>query len=442
MFKTTFQTKDLDLVIDLANKMQDPLIVKTRAIDLANCDPVFSMGHSWRDLSLADGYPSLVLFYSTLHTHFPNDKWDFTAHRYIQKIVESIEKDPVFDFSLFSGLTGVLYAISAASCDNTRYQNLTHQLKAILIPSIQKYYFEPLKQEIESGMPSPFYRYDLIQGIVGVGIYLLSEIQTPDFQPTLLSLIQLLIQRIEPFTVHGVKVPGWYLPSEFQLNEKDKTNFPKGCFNLGMAHGCTGILAFLSIAYLKGIDCPSLKEAIQNLASWIQSKAFLDQGELTWQDHMSWDEVVHHTHTSTSTKKMAWCYGKPGILMSLYLAGRSLNDASLLKYAQDHYLEIFLLPVTRWHLRGPTFCHGLAGLYTMTEQMASYTQNSELKNQALRIKEKMVDFYNCHVPFGFKDVEESSYDRSGLLNGAVGIALSLLDTKGHFNWKVPFLISV
>src|SRR5690606_31295204 len=100
-----------------------------------------------------------------------------------------------------------------------------------------------------------------------------------------------------------------------------------------------------------------------------------------------------------------------------------------------------------WMLNSPTICHGYAGLLTVVQAMYKDTGNLKYRECVDRLMEIVLSFYEENSVFGFKDVnyldkndkgiyERVREDRIGLLQGSIGVTLSLLTaTRGpRTNW--------
>ncbi len=357
-------------------------------------------------LSLTHGYPGLVLLFAHLDRVYPEDGFDRVCHDYILKIKETIEKEGVKDLSLFGGLAGCCYAIQQASRDGTRYQKLLTKLNSVVF-----------ERKISQNLPCPAEMYDLVSGVIGLGVYALHYLDHFPFVSDALQFCVKLTQKIE---WKGHLIPGWYVPHEFQFTDHEKQNYPEGNFDQGLAHGVSGVLAFLSIALLGGAEVKHQREAIEIIAGWLISKK---KGETYWTDRISFEEEVGRKPSRDASFLMdAWCYGTAGVARSLYLAGTALQSPSLQKLASDAFLSIFSRDFS---LLEKTFCHGIAGLLAITQLMAHDTQIQELKDWSIRLKEKLsFDEENPGLP-------------PGLLSGLSGILLTLLPyEKGRFTWAL------
>lgn len=440
---------------EIAYRMSDPEKVVELVSLPSNINPSTSQ-LSWMPLSLSHGYPGLLLLFATLDQCFPEDNWDKISHQYVLKIKEVIEKEGVSDFSIFGGLSGVCFAIEQASRKKTRYQKLLGNLENYLIEGVKKDFFPLLEEKIFLGLPARMDTYDAISGVTGIGSYFLRDKASASGMTFIKKIIELLIGLCRDIRVGGQLVPGWYVPSHFQFLQHDKKIYPKGNFNLGLAHGATGILAFLSICLLNGIELPGQTETIEKIARWLQVNKRVNQWGDYWVDHIAFEKQADHSDSPFIYD--AWCYGSAGVVRALYLAGKALDAPEILQTAQSGFNAIEnRIQQEMSGLNSPTFCHGYAGLLLMTYLMSRDLNSpswSQLRDQLLQ---KLFSFYRETYPFGFKDFEPLfgdqfilnqldqakmiEIDKVGVLEGVSGILLSLISCiSNKTDWALPFLI--
>ncbi|MFI5343474.1 MAG: lanthionine synthetase C family protein [Chlamydiales bacterium] len=432
----------------IAEPMRNPEWVKSIVLSKSNLnpDPLFDQSY-WSDVSLASGYPGVLLLLVELDSRFPDERWDAAIHAHILKIKESIESFGISYFPLYGGLTGVCFSLQQASKNGTRYQSLIATLNAYLIDKIAPHYLFPLQKNLDAFQPSPPALYDVVQGIVGIGVYALLNFNQPAFRDLAIQIIRLLIALTHPIKITDNIVPGWYTPLVYQFLEKDKKLYPAGNFNLGLAHGAPGILAFLSVALLHGVEIQGQREAMQRVVDWLYNYRSEKDHHVFWQARISFEEQISGIREEISFfPRDAWCYGTPGVARSLFLAGKALENEELKMFAFRAFLTIFDRDRSQWHLPGPTLCHGISGLLMITRQMAQDTQSSELHEKTSFLKKILLEYYQPQYPFGFRDLEPSKngknieIDKAGFLEGAAGTLLSLIDDPCS-NWYAPLLIS-
>lgn len=443
----------VQLVKELADRMRDPDAVIKTILDPKNRnnDPPHSFAtyNYWSDLSLAGGSPGVLLLLSELDRLFPDEKWDAAAHAYVLRIKAAIEMEGVSSLSLYGGLTGVCFALQKASRESTRYKKLIASLNSYLVPEIEKQFFIPLQNNLRNGQPSDAGLYDAIVGLSGIGIYGLNNLSNEPLRVLTERCISLLVDFTQPLEVNKRTLPGWYLPSSMQFLDEDKLRYPKGNFNLGLAHGIPGVLAFLSIASLRGVIVKGQKEAIERVSGWIKDHRRKYRESFFWKSMISYEEeIVGRSSDEKFSGRDAWCYGSPGVTSSLLLAGKALEDKQLQTFTLESFSTIFKRTYEERHLPGPTFCHGIAGLLKITQTMAQAQPNQELENQKKMLIQELLSYYSPMHPFGFQDMEPCKsggyvgIDQAGLLEGASGILLTLLSLHTASSWwDAPFLIS-
>jgi hypothetical protein len=375
---------------------------------------------------------------------FPHEKWAHAIYAHVVKIKESLETEGITALGLFGGISGICFAMRHISQNGERYQKMLASLDRYLIEKLEEELFPALEQHFEAKIPPAMRLYDLIQGITGIGVYASTSKQ---LFPILEKILHLLVQLRHPIEFKGKKVPGWFLSPEdpYLINQREK--YPNGNINLGLAHGITGVLGFLSITALKGIEVPKQRETIEFLARWLQNQRKGIKHHYCWETVIPFEDYPTKTNPYTPSRD-AWCYGTPGIARTLFIAGKVLGDQTLKDFALESYLSIFSRSEKEWNLPGPSICHGIAGLLLNTHFMYVDTKHAGLKEHRDQLRELLFTFYDEANPIGFKDLEpctDGSFfptDKLDLLEGAPGIFLTLLtiDNPNTGQWHLPLLL--
>lgn len=440
---TTLHSKQslIGFVKKMAMMMVDPERLKQTILNQKNSSSY--QGAVWGDLSIAEGYPGVVLLLIELDRLFPNEGWDNAVHTYILKIKQAVEATSITDFSLFGGLAGVCLSLAQASRGEKRYEKMLRTLETFLLQQIDERYFFPLAENLKKGEPSAMMLYDLIQGITGIGAYAFVR----NDHSLIEKISTLLIALTHPIRFEGRMIPGWYVPSKHLVLEEDRISYPKGNFNLGQAHGISGVLAFLSIALLRGFELEGQKEAIETISRWLMKQRKEIDQLFFWNLLLPFEEERNPKKEVRFFGRDAWCYGTPGVARSLFLAGESLSRPDWQEFALESFRSVFKRTRKEWGLIDPTFCHGISGLLMITWHMAQDTDDSDLKGKAADLKKMILDFYVDEHPLGFKSKvlgAQGGYidiDQSGLLEGVSGILLTLLSLEKQTSWwDAPFLI--
>lgn len=403
--------------------------------------------------SLSHGYPGPLLLFTTLDEKYPDEGWDAISHSLVIKIKELIESGQVENLSLFGGLAGCCFAIQSASKGKTRYQRLIDTLNNMLFTKAYETYIPPFEEKCQLKLPCSPELYDPISGVSGLCMLALQNQDLDVANAFLKKALSLCIALTEDLVIGPYKMPGWYIPRHFQFTQQDQAIFPKGNFNLGLAHGIPSVLALLSIAHLQGVSIDGQTEAIQKIADWLVSKKKTEGKNIYWENRCSFEEeVLGLPHTSLDGPVEGWCYGTPGIARTLFLAGKVLNHKEIQKLALEAFLGTFNRIDIKSHFSTPTFCHGLSGLLTLSRIMSRDCESIELETWIERIENELLSRYQVSYPFGFKDVFIDLFDQNqnapmkeqdtlGVLCGSSGILLSLLAKEMKFlPWARIFLI--
>lgn len=445
-----FTSSSDSLVLEIAKRIEDPNIIESIMSDPAqrNPDPIFPHPPSWNDVALGGGYAGLLLFFSVLQQKgLLETRQEHLIHRFVLKIKEIVEAHGLKSLSLFSGVTGICFSMQQASLGGTRYQSMIKSLQEFLFNNIETVYFTPLREDIKQGRSSASTLHDVVQGLSGIGRYALENLSDPRFYELAEKIIVHLIARIQPFLLNGYKIPGWYLSENDPIHLGSQGPIRLN-FNLGLAHGVTGILALFSLASLKGLEVNGQLEAIRLIADWIRSKSFVKDGVTQWSDAVTWEEEVGKIpQRKEARRRPAWCYGSLGISRSLFLAAKALGDQELRSFALTAFRQIFSGKQTDWEIVSPSLCHGMAGFLLITHEMAQEEGGEDLSVKVDMLKQSLLNFYNTDFPFGFKSVQYTKkgiavqVNDPGFLEGTAGILLTLLHLSSSNNtWHLPLLI--
>lgn len=444
----------LGLVKGIADRMRNPDDVEKTLFTSKEFQPDLLFPRFFKEkrtnITLGRGLAGILILMAELDRLFPNENWDEAAHLYVLKIKDSIETHGVDSPSLYSGVSGVSFAIRQASRDGSRYQKFIRNLDEYLIDSIQKKCIDPFRDQLMKRDSSPNYFYDIINGLSGIGLYGLITLPNSAFQSILINIIQTLVDFTLPVNIENKQVPGWYVHPDYMIRESEKQKYPNGNFNLGLSHGIPGVLAFLAIASLKGVVVERQRESIEKIATWLMCRTAMYKGVLSWKTHLSLQDEIEYPNTEdTFISRDAWCYGAPGIASALLLASKALQDDKMKKFAIDSLCSVFTRTQKEWVLPGPTFCHGISGLLFITSIIGKEYSVVELLDKSTNLIEILLSFYREEYPFGFKNFESLTngghveLDDISFLEGASGILLTLLSLHRNTSWwDAPFLVRV
>ncbi|MFI1658331.1 lanthionine synthetase C family protein [Streptomyces sp. NPDC020472] len=412
--------------VDVLSRLRDPGSVE----EAARKAPLQGRPR-WTPHSAAQGTCGLALAFGHLDRCLPGEGWDLVAHRHLGHAVDGTASNPVSTLGLFAGLTGVAFTTSYLAHGEQRYQSLLGDVDDSLYARIPRRLPDITGEGLAVGT------FDLVSGWTGVAAYLHSRPTGPARDRALDTVLAWLVDLSR--AVDGV--PAWHTPHALITDESIRDRYRSAVANCGLAHGITGPLALLALAHADGPIGAGHTEAIRRTASWLASHQVDDaQGG-------AYPSVVPLGEDSTapSAARDAWCYGSPGVARALWLAGTALEDPDLTRTAVAAMRAVLRRPVAQRRVDSPGFCHGIAGLLQITLRFAVDTGDEEISDGAHRLVDQLLSEYQPQAPFGYRSVEPGGtrQDRSGLLEGAAGVALTLLAavTLEPPAWDRFFLLS-
>jgi lantibiotic modifying enzyme len=283
--------------------------------------------------------------------------------------------------------------------------------------------------------------YDLISGAVGLGTYFLERLPAPAAAEGLRRVIARLEATGER-DEHGMR---WFtIPELVPSTQRD--SLPAGKYDLGLAHGIPGVIAFLALALLHGADRQPAEEMLRESVRWLVG---LERPE---GERGAYGVMVDPRAPRTPLRqRAAWCYGDPGIAMALLLAARALGDGGLLRGVHRTARRAAALAESeRDAVVDTSLCHGSAGLGHLFGILGRALDDGQLRRYAdgwhattmemRRPGEGVAGFYFARWHEGTPRIEPDA----SFLQGAPGVGLSLLsalDPDGDRSWDRLLLLS-
>lgn len=266
--------------------------------------------------------------------------------------------------------------------------------------------------------------YDLIGGLVGVGVYALERGEPG--HPLAARVFEHLARMARP-RLSGL---AWHTAPNL-LPPQQRAIAPDGYWNLGLAHGIPGVVALLARFIASGLAVGHARDLLEGaVAALLASEpANLDGRYPGWQaGGPGGDATTAPTHENRG--RLAWCYNDLGVAIALLSAAQATgNDTwrrealTLARACAGRHLEeaaIFDAAV----------CHGALGAAHLFNRLRHATGEASFTHAALRWFERALDMRTDRPLAGFPSrtfsdgVERWPPDAS-LLNGAAGVALVL-----------------
>ena len=349
---------------------------------------------------LAYGLPGIALFF---HYHWLgiNDPTSKELAVHAAHLTAARCEDVPLGPGLYEGLAGVGWTVA--------HLGLSDSIDLDELDSA-------LRQYLSS--PLTWGTFDLISGIVGLGVYGLERFKTTG-DPR---LVQLAIDRLWGTCLKG---PDGVMTWPDTPTEEKRKEFPKGRFDMGIAHGTPGVVAFLSSAHGVLPEDPCLIEMLDGAVAWLL-KYRQPGGPKT---SCFWNQVPP---APNEVSRSAWCYGDPGVAMTLVRAAGLVPDR-LMNQGVEVARAAALRQLSDSGVVDAGLCHGSSGLALIFHRLFQRTDEDLLcltsnrwieETLELRIPGGGLAGYREWVPDG--DGTGTWKTGVGFLTGAAGVGLSLL----------------
>lgn len=420
-------TLPTDLLSDHQVETIKALAVKT-ATELVSFDQAGLLGRRthadsveamWDGTSLAAGHPGVAMLHLEM-TRYALQASPDVAHEHLRKSFEFTATSPYEDFGLYTGATGLAFVLKCFVAEESRYEESLNELNAKVFRSLADLRLRhPLRVD---------YPIDVISGVSGQIQYLSSaKYYDPVASEVLLRTIYFIDSGLPP---EGAPHLYATYPDRYWKHE-EVASYPHGYINLGLAHGVSGVALGLAAACRNNLLNSGHREKLRALATWIAENAVNDNHGIWWPNYIPLDadgRIDASNRTSVlAGDRQAWCYGTPGVLVSLLAAGRALNSTGLEAFAVKSF-EDFLGRLRLENIdSSSSLCHGLGGLLLICLQFARQGSACAADYVSQIVSRLLVDT-STKVDGGNPNASESPgrvIDPS-LLTGDVGTVLSLL----------------
>jgi lantibiotic modifying enzyme len=433
----------LKIALDVAGRLREPAQVEAAVVEAKLQSNLPKGGPNWAPYGLAQGYSGLALLFGQLDRCFPGEGWDSIAHEHLELAAHGAATQAYLMPSVFSGFGGLAFVAWYLSRSGTRYQHLVSTLEKSLIRKLK-----PMIADLSNQHDGvPVNAFDMISGLSGVCVYLVSRLKSGETESALRDLVRCLIE----LSCEENGLPRWYSPPHLSSSDDFMLQqFPNGYLNCGLAHGIPGPLGALSLARLAGLNYEGLEEAIDCLAAWLTTHRLDDEWGINWPTGVGLlppgDPAGRVAPVNASPQGQAgWCYGSPGIARALYFAGLALRKPEYCDLAVGAIEAVLERPVAARRIESPTFCHGVAGLLEIVLRFANDTGAETMRTGAKVLTEQLINLYEPESLLGFRSIEFQGkrVDQPGLLDGAPGVALVLLAVACDVepDWDRIFLLS-
>ena len=197
-------------------------------------------------------------------------------------------------------------------------------------------------------------------------------------------------------------------------------------FNLGLSHGVPGVIAvlarFLAVADLRERVYPLLKGAVE----WIREQRIPADAGGGYPDYVA-------DGSEPEPARLAWCYGDPGVAVSLLSAARALKRPDLEAFALDVAHTAAGRSLANSGVVDAGICHGSAGIAHIFHRLYRASGDETCRRAATtwftRLLERAEDRPSIagFATYCFERQRAGEYiEDPAWLTGAAGVGLVLL----------------
>lgn len=360
------------------------------------------------NLSLGDGAAGIALFYAYLAQVEEREEYTAAALHYLNQAIDGVATAPL-PYSLYSGLAGIAWTI----------MHLQGRLFEADPDAVDGGIDETLLAAVSQG-PWP-YDYDLISGLLGLGVYFIERLPAPSAVAGLTHLVTRLQE-------HAITQPNgiiWWTDPRW-LSAEGRTLLPTGCYDLGIAHGIAGVIVLLS--QLCALDCAAAqaRPLLDGAVAWLLAQQLPETAPSRFPTWVQPDGM-------RPPSRLAWCYGDLGIAVALLRAARLVKEPAWEAAACDLAQATAQRAQAQEDIQDTGLCHGFASIAHLFNRLYQATGDERFAAVArLWFTRTLAQRHPHQGIAGFLALASTStakLDRvadPGLLTGVAGIGLALL----------------
>jgi len=369
--------------------------------------------------SLAHGAAGLAVFFGEVARERGDPAASAAAARHIALAAGAVA-DTAMSASLFEGFVGVAWAIEHLDGDPSALDDVDAALCAFLD-----------NPELDAS-------HELYGGLAGVGLYGLARLRRAALGRR---IVEAAVRALSARAERGADGVGWAT----RVGDLPAGALPEGTrvhYNLGMAHGLPGVIAFLAHARAAGLDeaLPLLDGAVR----WLLARRLGDDSPTRYGP---W----HEPGRPPRAARAGWCYGDAAIARSLLVAAGAAAEPTWREEAMSAARRAAARPHDGCGVADAGLCHGAAGIAHIMNRLHQATGDHGLAASARAWFERALDARDPARPgvAGFASWASDGVDRPftwradpGFLAGASGIALALLAATSarEPSWDAPLLL--
>jgi class I lanthipeptide synthase len=275
--------------------------------------------------------------------------------------------------------------------------------------------------------------YDLLGGLVGMGVYALEGLPRPSASAILERVVEILAERARRDEPAGLY---WWTEPDFMLGQRHVSS-PDGHKDLGVAHGNPGVIGLLAASLAAGVAPERCRALLGGAVGWLLAQALPPGPGARFPYWVAPGRPPIPART-------AWCYGDAGIAAVLHAAGRVAAEPAWQRYALALARDVAARPLEQTGVADAGLCHGAAGLGHIFHRLHLATGDAQFRDAAVDWLVRAVEMQRPGEGIvGFRAQDPKPGGDAGFLTGVAGIALALLSAVSDVEplWDRVFLMS-
>lgn len=381
------------------------------AVHAAVCDIAKALADCNPDVTDASDLCDRALLFAYLSREKGEfEDWDERAVRWLNVAVDKAVAGGLSQPALFGGVCGLGWTIQHVTdllggTAESSSEDPLEEVDAYMLRALSHY---------PDGAP-----YDLISGLVGIGVYFLERLPRERAH----SALSLILQLLEDTSELSWGGRTWRTPPE-GLPDEQRALCPNGHYNLGVAHGVPGVVFLLAEIAAAGIHRDEALRLLNPVLDWLFARR-RPPGAAT--RFSSW--FVPGAEPTDS--RLGWCYGDLGVAAVLGHVAARLARAEVTLVSQDLLDRSLGRDSHAGRIQDMGLCHGALGLAHIYNRFSQASGRETYKAAAVEWYQRALAMRQDGIGIaGFfswrPDNDPPIVADTSMLSGAAGSALALL----------------
>jgi len=366
-----------------------------------------------------------ALFFGYLYLATGNSYYLTESRKRLDRALDSCPK-AISTIRLFGGLAGIGWIM-----DHLKRYVFMQEVDEDFMQEVDEILLNALEEDSWSG------HYDLIQGVVGIGVYFLERYAENKVTKNTLERIFYHIVNLAEIDTNGAR---WYVSPNF-IDSRALKNYPDGRYDFGVAHGIPAVIAMIARLIENQVLSREQLTFFHNSLTW-----FFTQKNNNNEKSM-FPTFISPGNKSRNQSRIAWCYGDMGISTVLYQSGNCVGDKALMTFAEELADKCMARPYDETGIVDAGLCHGSSGVAHMFSRLFHSTGYTKYQDAAVFWFIKTMDLRRKTGLAGYQSLTREGENKwvndPTFIAGVSGIGLALIaaTTTIEPKWDKLLLLS-